>query len=388
MVISHPFTAKNGNKANVVDVISSMMRTYDCRWLVAVLLCLSTGMARAAYLEWEGEAASGSEMRVLPPRLVRPPPGRGTALALLATQLEVGPPRHIGHMTVFPLQLAGRWGRFGMLTLDEALARDLLGIRELETPAVSSLLVRNDARMPVFLMSGEIVLGGKQDRIVREDVLLPAGSGWINVPVYCGERERWHDSGARFRSDGTLSHPVLRGMAVEQAGQERIWGEIDRQLDGAGVHAPTRRYQEVFAHGEWRGEWDRWVAPFHEPLGSRTVGCVVMSGHRMLACDLFSDPGLFARLWPKLARSYALDVRSPVPPHPGPILLRGRRDRPLPAPQQLPEAAIRGLLERIASAAYHPAATPGVGQRWVLSGPVKGSSLEWQGTVVHASVFP
>lgn len=37
------------------------------------------------------------------------------------------------------------------------------------------------------LLAGEILLGGKQNRVLTEDILLPPGSGPRNVGVYCVE---------------------------------------------------------------------------------------------------------------------------------------------------------------------------------------------------------
>lgn len=362
------------------------MQARTMRWALGCLLIFAIG-GQAAFLDSEVQPMPPEPPpRMPPPRILPPPPPYATALARMAPRLEIGSPRRYRHLTVYPLLLSDRLDRLDVLTLDEALIRGVIDIRETDAGTMSTLRIRHHAAQPVFLMAGEILLGGKQDRILRDDVLLPPRSGWVEVPVYCGERDRWQGKETSFRSDGALVPPSLRGMTVDQAGQEQVWREIDRQLDTAGVSSPTRRYQEVIDHAGRQGELDRCVAAFSGLPDHRTVGCVVLSGHRILGADLFSDPDLFRRLWPKVSRSYAIENLSsqPLQPLPTPEPWgHGRRLPPWPQP-----GMVREFLDRISATDYRPAGTPGLGQRWNLSGPVVGSSLEQADTVVHAAVFP
>ena len=290
----------------------------------------------------------------------------------------MGAPVTRSGLTVFPLRI-GHGRRTGIITLDEALRRDELAIREKGQGDVPWLLVRNDSRHPVFLLSGEIIVGGKQNRIVRDDVLLSARSGWIEVSVYCGEQHRWRGTESGFRSKGTLSAPSLRGMAARAATQDNIWREIDGQLGRAQVESSTQSYQRLYESESVRRKLDACVARFPPFPDRGTVGCVVVSGRRILGCDVFSDPGLFARLWPKILRSYATEIIFPARPEPR------RPDRKV-APV-LTQRMVRHFLDGVLSAQFRERRTPGLGRAWRVSGPVTGDDLEHNGEVVHAGLF-
>jgi len=229
------------------------------------------------------------------------------------------------------------------------------------------------------LLSGEIIVGGKQNRIVREDVLLPARSGWIEVSVYCGEQHRWRGSESGFKSKGTLSAPSLRGMAARSATQDSIWREIDGQLGRAKVESSTRSYQRLYETESVRRKLDECVARFPPFPDRGTVGCVVVCGRRILGCDVFSDSSLFARLWPKILRSYAAEVIVPLRPEPR---RSDRKIAPFPTSR-----VVRQFLNGILSARFSERRTPGLGRAWRISGPVTGDDLENRGEVVHAGLF-
>ncbi|MBL7076725.1 MAG: hypothetical protein ISS31_04570 [Kiritimatiellae bacterium] len=329
--------------------------------------------ASGAYLETDPAKSPGVSAPPVPP--VRPVPG--SMLPALAQRVTIGVPQRWSHLTFYPLELPSRHSTMGILTLDQALQRDQLAIREVGDGQVSRLAVRNDAALPVLLMAGELILGGKQNRMVRDDVLLPRQSGWTDVTVYCGEEHRWRETGG-FRSGQTLSAPALRQMATGGATQDRIWSTIGEQLDAARVETPTASYQQLFESPELQRRLDACVAAVRPLPGPRTVGCIVVRHRRILGGDLFGDPDLFAALWPKLCRSYAAEGIAPRPP----IDLYRKH---LPPPEK---GMAQRFLVDIARARFIRRGTAGIGKLWKVHGAVEGSSLEHFGGVVHAGVFP
>src|SRR5205823_2711774 len=53
-----------------------------------------------------------------------------------------------------------------LLTLDEAMAQKQVKIREISDGSVNSLTFINQSAHPVFVLAGEVIIGGKQDRII------------------------------------------------------------------------------------------------------------------------------------------------------------------------------------------------------------------------------
>jgi hypothetical protein len=83
------------------------------------------------------------------------------------------------------------------LTLEEAMASGVVNVRE--TSNVNQLEIENLGDDEVFVQSGDIVKGGKQDRTLMVSLLLPPRSGTIPIASFCVEEGRWT---ARGREDG------------------------------------------------------------------------------------------------------------------------------------------------------------------------------------------
>ena len=82
------------------------------------------------------------------------------------------------------------------LTLAEAMAKGTVKVRE--TSNVNQLEIENLGRDEVFVQSGDIVKGGKQDRTLMVSLLLPPNSGSVPIASFCVEEGRWT---ARGRED-------------------------------------------------------------------------------------------------------------------------------------------------------------------------------------------
>ncbi|MFX6907524.1 DUF6569 family protein, partial [Acinetobacter baumannii] len=79
------------------------------------------------------------------------------------------------------------------LTLSEALARKVFKV--FETGSVNELAFENLGDEPVFLQAGDIVKGGRQDRVLTTSVLVPPNSGRLPIAAYCVEQHRWSARG-------------------------------------------------------------------------------------------------------------------------------------------------------------------------------------------------
>jgi hypothetical protein len=83
------------------------------------------------------------------------------------------------------------------LTLEEAMTIGVVKVRE--TSNVNQLEIENLGDDEVFVQSGDIVKGGKQDRTLMVSLLLPPRSGAVPIASFCVEEGRWT---ARGREDG------------------------------------------------------------------------------------------------------------------------------------------------------------------------------------------
>src|SRR5579863_6254897 len=130
------------------------------------------------------------------------------------------PIRH-GNLTVFPVVAAKSYSTSEFLTLDEGLrsgdvvvteAGGVQGlIRRHSTPAirhdgaqVNRLVLVNNSKRPLLLLAGEIVTGGKQDRVIGKDRIVPPESDPVDLSVFCVEPGRWVATTEHFGASEAL----------------------------------------------------------------------------------------------------------------------------------------------------------------------------------------
>src|SRR5262245_4911443 len=131
-------------------------------------------------------------------------------------------------------------------TLDEARALGTLVVTERAQASVPELLVDNRGKLYALLLAGEILVGGKQNRVLKEDVLLPPLSGPRNLGVYCVEQGRWNTGRTDFDSKSTLAAPSLRSRLMEKADQAEVWSEVMKSARSAQAASPTASYQQIY----------------------------------------------------------------------------------------------------------------------------------------------
>jgi hypothetical protein len=137
-------------------------------------------------------------------------------------------------------------------TLDEARGRGQLTIAELDQARVPDLVVDNHGKTHVLLLAGEVPVGGKQNRVLGEDLLLPPLSGPRSVGVYCVEARRWNEGRRDFESKGSFVAPGLRSQVLSRADQGRVWSQVDRYAREAAAPSPTANFQAVYDKAEVR----------------------------------------------------------------------------------------------------------------------------------------
>jgi hypothetical protein len=105
-----------------------------------------------------------------------------------------GPIVH-GNLAVYFIHGASAPGKVP-LTLEEALIKRVVQVHE--TGNVNQLEIENLGNDEVFIQSGDIVKGGRQDRTLMVSLVLPPKSGRVAIDSFCVEQGRWS---ARGRED-------------------------------------------------------------------------------------------------------------------------------------------------------------------------------------------
>jgi hypothetical protein len=252
------------------------------------------------------------------------------------------PIRH-GNLTVFPVVAAASHDTHGFITLDEGLrsgevlvtesgrvqplirrrpARPILG----DGAQVNRLVLVNNSKRPLILLAGEIVTGGKQDRVIGKDRLVPAESDPIDLSVFCVEPGRWTGVSAKFDSLGAaMAQPAVRAKAMSDKDQAKVWEEVGKARESVIVSAApaaapalagTSSYARVMQNAEVKKEIDSVAEPIQHSYESlikqlrdqNAVGAVVAVNSQIVWADIFASTSLLEKYWPKLVRSYAAEA--------------------------------------------------------------------------------
>ncbi len=327
--------------------------------------------AECAYLEQDNE----KQQQPAPERIIPPPPPPRNEICRLVSRIRVGRPLTFRNVTIFPLRLSPPWAHSDYKTLDESLSRGYIEILEEKHPEVQGVLVRNNSRYHVFLMAGESLAGGKQNRLIAENVLLAPHGRPVRVPVYCIERGRWSPGKRELGAGGFAAPSSIRKMAREGASQRALWDSVSGLLRETGSRSENEDLAAVFRNDSVSEELRGYRREIRIPL-RETVGCVAVIGGRIVASDIFSSPGLFGKLWRKLLDSYVVDA---IP--------RNKRLRRWPAPPS--EEEVRRFLDRVFRASFRERSARDVGRIVEVAGRgIDGEGLIFRRDVVHVHLTP
>jgi hypothetical protein len=214
------------------------------------------------------------------------------------------------------------------LTLQEALAKETVRVEE--TGSVNELKIENLGDEDVYIQAGDIVKGGRQDRVLTSSFILPKKSGAVPVASYCVEHGRWSKRGGedatKFSSSANAipSREAKLAMKTRPASapadgyadigqrQRAIWDEVARtqQKLSAGVAAPVASAVsgsslELSLENEKLKESR---AEFMKALEGKAdrddiLGFVFAVNGRINSADVYPTNGLFRKMWAKLLTS-------------------------------------------------------------------------------------
>lgn len=190
-----------------------------------------------------------------------------------------------------------------------------------ETGDVNNLLVENPTDRDLFIQAGDIVKGGRQDRTLGVDFIVPAGSGKVPVPAFCVESGRWHRRGAEpvaafSESKHTASSKKLRAAMHLKKSQGAVWQAIaeDQAVLSAAVGASVAEAVSPtslnlsYEHTEISKCLDDYLAELPKDPPTGTLGIAWAINNRVSHADLYASPALFQKFWKKLCRAACLEA--------------------------------------------------------------------------------
>jgi hypothetical protein len=217
---------------------------------------------------------------------------------------HLGDPRTFRGLTLVPL-FPAQSPELDYIGLDEALARGLT-ITEIGAEGIVELLaLENPLDEPVLLYEGEELVGAKQNRIVEQTLLVGAKTT-IKIPAKCVERGRWSHRTERFAAAPRAAYPTLR--RAQRESQYAVWTELSAKSARLAASSPTEAAEAMYVSR--RATLDEYVQAL--PRLDGQSGVLVGIGGRLACLDYVSRSDVFAGVYLKLLRGYALEaIESP-----------------------------------------------------------------------------
>jgi hypothetical protein len=282
-----------------------------------------------------------------------------------------------GDLTIFPVVSSMTHDTAQFLTLDEGIRSGEVQVMErgniggmirhrpherpyTDSAQVNQLVLVNSSKRPLILLAGEVVTGGKQDRVVGKDRIVPAESDPVDLSVFCVEHGRWVGANGKFDTHASvMAQPSVRMKAMADADQNKVWEAVNSAKttmsarvaaapainvdgpDGAAIGGTvgtashpsrfymreldsTSSYAKVIENGAVKQQMQAITEPMQKEYESvikqlrnqNAVGVVVAIRGRVVWADIFASNALLSKYWPKLLDSYAAESLT-VPGTPG-----------------------------------------------------------------------
>ncbi len=200
-----------------------------------------------------------------------------------------------------------------VISLSQALSKGIATISERGTASTENvhwLRINNNSDKSILINSGEVISGGRQDRIIMRDTILAPSEKDEYVPVMCAEEGRWSDKEKKF-TYGNFANNHLRKILDVNKNQVLIWKEINSQLLEGGINSNTMAYLSINTDKKMMQAGDEYFQFFQQKFknaDSTIVGFVCVSGNRIIGSDIFAGTNLFYGQLEPLLRGYIDDA--------------------------------------------------------------------------------
>jgi hypothetical protein len=287
-------------------------------------------------------------------------PGQGRAAAgpakARAGDFTVSGPQSHDNLTLFLIHGEDRIKGKTFLTLEEALAAKKAIVHEIGN--VNQLEVENRTKdVEVFVQSGDIVKGGRQDRLIAFDLVLPPQSGKVPVMAFCVDQNRWQrrgkeavrsfgsstaqlpskslkllggqygQLGGQLGMQGGIGSPLGRpggqlGLGGGQfgqlggqfGGQGGVWTEVtalqQKLRKNAGARISSNSLPLMLEHRKVQEAVDRYVKKLSGALDGHkdVIGFAFAINGKVNCTEVYASSALFRKLWPKLLKASATEA--------------------------------------------------------------------------------
>ena len=247
-----------------MSTLNRSKRAFFASFFVAVAVAAAAWAIATSCTRRLGPATDRASAEALPPPGGLSPdnphvtPDHDVPGTRLFADHTLGPPLVIGNLTVFAVYARTQEDIGDVLSLDEALEKGLAEVREAGSEGtstgavqrvgdgarVNSLVIENKATLPILVLAGTIVKGGKQDRQIGQDFLVEA-TKTEPVDAFCVEHGRWNaerdgaGTAGKFSSAKVLAVGDVRAAGQYGNNQSQVWQKVSETNQKHGKSAPS-----------------------------------------------------------------------------------------------------------------------------------------------------
>lgn len=195
-----------------------------------------------------------------------------------------------------------------------------------ETASVNELQVSNRSNdYDIFILAGDIVKGGKQDRVIQFSYLVPPRTEKMPISCFCVEQGRWQQRGgenvAAFHSSNNMIASKDLKMSVKKEGsQSGVWakvsemqGKLGDTLGGSVRSNESDTSLQLTLENKKLEDAER---DYRNHLGNiikdqkGVLGYAFVINGTINNAEVFAAGSLFRKLWPKLIRASIVEAIS------------------------------------------------------------------------------
>ncbi len=235
---------------------------------------------------------------------------------------KISAPYSYKNLTIFLLHGKDESSGKNVLTLQEAMERKLFFVYE--TSDVNELEVENRSKQfDVFIQSGDIVKGGKQDRVLAVSIIIPAGSGRVKIEAFCVESGRWQKRGeedsAKFTSSNDrIVTKDLKIAANAARSQQEVWSQVSeaqaklgRNVGGSVASDSSRSSLQLsLENTKVVATVDEYIRNLRSVVDGKSdvIGYAFAINGKINSADVYVSNTLFKKVWMKMLKASATEA--------------------------------------------------------------------------------
>jgi hypothetical protein len=253
---------------------------------------------------------------------------------LLVDGLYLGDRIHLKNLTVWPVHSKNAFTEVSadLITLADAQEQGKAEVRETGAGGnminnadiggtVGELVIENKGKKPILVLAGTLLKGGKQDRQVGQDFVIPPEKT-VPVAAFCVEHGRWtatrngKTTKGKFKVTKSLATGKVRGSGQYKDNQQEVWNEVAGENKKAGVTTDTGTLMATMENSGQKAmkRREKTQARLFEVFGklgkgtNKPVGLAYAVDGEVREVRVFTHPRIFQRFAETLFSAVAVEA--------------------------------------------------------------------------------